>query len=335
MSDEQEHRDHALSRIYREGAWPEPSRQIDQAILVASRRAARERHPLLWRWAPSLAVAATVVLTSTLVLKVYREQREVVSPGAFDKVEKAETRAKQPGPEPKADAKPAPAPQPVTTPQGYSSTMDAGEAARLERAQRDIGFRDVTSPVGAEVPAKAAPAPKAPPALKKEAEPARMETERRRADTPPTPTSGPTMSVFGAQAPAAAPPAQTSPAPNQAAPRAFGKPATQFQNAPQAPAPEPAQGQARLQEAPAPEAAPRPQASTRSEATQSPIAGATISTNALSVGAAAAQVDARSPQAWIEDIRKLMKEGKSEEAGQEIAKFKKRYPDHVLPEDLR
>jgi hypothetical protein len=326
MSDEQEHRDHALSRIYREGAWPEPSRQIDQAILVASRRAARERHPLLWRWAPSLAVAATVVLTSTLVLKVYREQREVVSPGAFDKVEKAETRAKQPGPEPKADAKPAPAPQPVTTPQGYSSTMDAGEAARLERAQRDIGFRDVTSPVGAEVPAKGAPAPKAPPALKKEA-------EQRRADAPQTPTSGPTVSVFGAQAPAATPPAPTPPAPSQAAPRAFGKPATPFiQNAPQAP--EPAQGQARLQAAPAPEAAPQPQASPRPEATQALVTGG-VSANALSADAIAARVDARSPQAWIEDIRKLVKEGRSEEAGQEISKFKKRYPDYVLPEDLR
>jgi hypothetical protein len=334
MSDEQEHRDHALSRIYREGAWPEPGRQIDQAILVASRRAARERHPFLWRWAPSLAVAATVVLTSTLVLKVYREQPEVVAPGAFDKVEKAETRAKQPGPEPKAEAKAAPAPaqQPVTTPQGFSSTMDAGEAARLERAQQDIGFKDVTSPGAVQVPAKAAPAPKAQPALKKEAEPARTDRERR-ADAPQTPTIGPTVSVFGAQAPAAAPAAQTPPAPNQAA-RALGKPATQFQNAPQAPAPEPAQGQARLQAAPA-EAALQPQASTRPEAMQAPITGASISTNALSADAIAARVDARSPQAWIEDIRKLMKEGKSEEAGQEIARFKKRYPDYVLPEDLR
>jgi hypothetical protein len=43
----------------------------------------------------------------------------------------------------------------------------------------------------------------------------------------------------------------------------------------------------------------------------------------------------RAPQAWIDDIRKLMKEGKSEEAGEEIAKFKKRYPDYVLPDDLR
>ncbi|HKW37711.1 MAG TPA: hypothetical protein VJO54_07875, partial [Burkholderiales bacterium] len=48
-----------------------------------------------------------------------------------------------------------------------------------------------------------------------------------------------------------------------------------------------------------------------------------------------AKANERSPQAWIEDIRKLMSAGKSEEAGEEIAKFKKRYPDYALPEDLR
>jgi len=55
-------------------------------------------------------------------------------------------------------------------------------------------------------------------------------------------------------------------------------------------------------------------------------------TNALSAAPKAAE---RSPQAWIEDIRKLMAAGKSEEAGSELAVFKKRYPDYTLPEDLR
>jgi hypothetical protein len=51
-------------------------------------------------------------------------------------------------------------------------------------------------------------------------------------------------------------------------------------------------------------------------------------------GLIAAKVE-RTPQAWIEDIRRLMKEGKSEEAGGQLAEFKKRYPDYVLPEELR
>jgi hypothetical protein len=63
-----------------------------------------------------------------------------------------------------------------------------------------------------------------------------------------------------------------------------------------------------------------------------PAATSGAVTSALSAAPKAAE---RSPQAWVEDIRKLMAAGKSEEAGAEIAKFKKRYPDYVLPEDLR
>ena len=43
----------------------------------------------------------------------------------------------------------------------------------------------------------------------------------------------------------------------------------------------------------------------------------------------------RTPQSWIEDIRKLVADGKLEQADREIADFKKRYPDFALPNDLR
>ena len=43
----------------------------------------------------------------------------------------------------------------------------------------------------------------------------------------------------------------------------------------------------------------------------------------------------RSPQAWLEDIRKLKAESKAEEAEREFAEFRKRYPEYPLPEDLR
>jgi hypothetical protein len=49
----------------------------------------------------------------------------------------------------------------------------------------------------------------------------------------------------------------------------------------------------------------------------------------------AAKAAERSPQKWIEDIRKLMAEGKFEDVGGELAQFRKRYPDYPLPEDLR
>jgi hypothetical protein len=311
MNDET--RDQALSRLYREGAWPEPSRQIDQAILAASRRAARARHPFLWRFAPPFAIAATVVLTSAIVLKVYREQPDMLATTVQEKPSAAlratvEPKQKEVEQTPKPAAPAAPEPQAPATPQGFSSTMDTAEALRLERAQRDIGFKE-PSPAGAAV-ANAAPKP-----LKKESSTPVEANRERRADAP----QASTFSAFGASAPPAQ--AQTpQPAPAQAARAATGKPAQISTQVTPAPAPRPEAAQA----APSAEAAPAPQ----------PQASPSLSVIGLQVGAAAAKVE-RTPQAWIDDIRKMMKEGKSEEAGEEIAKFKKRYPDYVLPEDLR
>jgi len=329
MNDET--RDQQLSRLYREGAWPEPGRQIDQAILAASRRASRERHPFLWRFAPPFAVAATVVLTSAIVLKVYREQPDMIASTAQ---EKPADRAKQfqfahepkAAEQPKVEAKPvtppAPEPQPPATPQGFSSTMDTFEAARLERAQRDIGFKE-PSPAGAPATAKAAPAAKAAPQPpKKETAEAPAANRELRADAPQN-VRGTTFSAFGASVspPQAQAPAQ-APAPAQAARAPTGKPAQSVLQTPPPAAPRPEAAQA----APSAEAAPAP----RPQAPPSLATG--IAADQLAAPAAKAE---RTPQAWIDDIRKMVKEGKSEEAGEEIAKFKKRYPDYVLPEDLR
>ena len=282
MNDSNGHRDHRVSSIYREGAWPEPGRQIDQAILAASRRAVRERHPLLMRWAPPVAIAATVLLTSSLVLKVFLAQPEAVSPSAPE----PELRPRQaPAEEEKpVEVRPprneAPAQQPDATPPGFSSTMDAGEAARLDRMKRDLGAMKLST-IPSESPV---PEPRPAPALKKEAARSAAATNAPQAAAP--------LSVFGATAPARS-----------------------------APAAKPAQP---LVQAPAPPVPAQPQAQ---EAQPAPVA------QAAALSSAAAKE--RTPQAWIEDIRALMKEGKFEETGAEIAKFKKRYPDYVLPEDLR
>lgn len=313
-------KDNRLSRIYREGAWPEPSRQIDAAILSASRRAAREQHSFIKRWAPSFAIAATVLLTSALVLKVYEEQPETVPPAAPETG--PAPRAKQPPSAPEiraAETKPAPVPaaQPVAPPKGYSSTMDAAEAERLSRLQRDLDLKRSIPPGEPPLPAlKSAPAEKAVPALKRET----SETLQRRPDVPQTPRAqeqpaNAPMSVFGATAPAPQPPRTAAkPVP----PLPPGKEA--------APPARPAPVQPQAVEAQRMEAASPP-------AGAAAISGA-LSTNAMTAGRAASKPE-RTPQAWIEDIRKLMKEGKSEEAGGELAEFKKRYPDYVLPEDLR
>ena len=320
-------KDTALSRIYREGAWPEPSRQIDQAILAASRRAAREQHSFVRRWAPSFAVAATVVLTSTLVLKVYREQPDAVSPSAPEKTQVA--RAKEPPSA--ADSKSAQttsapaiaAAVPSTkTPKGFSSTMDTAESERLDRMQREFGLKQGVPATESPLPApaqKSAPAPKAASVLKKET----PDAERARVLPSESATPGAPVSVFGASPPAPTP--QSS--------RAVSKPAFPFTQSAPAPArPEPAQPQsvegARIQ-APAPPAA-------ASEA--SPLASSIAAPRSTVRGTLAndaVKAAERSPQKWIEDIRKLMAEGKFEDVGSELAQFRKRYPDYPLPEDLR
>jgi hypothetical protein len=43
----------------------------------------------------------------------------------------------------------------------------------------------------------------------------------------------------------------------------------------------------------------------------------------------------RTPEKWLEDIRKLKTEGKAAEAERELAEFKKRHPEYRVPEDLR
>ena len=42
----------------------------------------------------------------------------------------------------------------------------------------------------------------------------------------------------------------------------------------------------------------------------------------------------RTPEAWLEDIRRLKAQGRDAEAAAELAEFRKRYPDYVLPADL-
>ena len=50
---------------------------------------------------------------------------------------------------------------------------------------------------------------------------------------------------------------------------------------------------------------------------------------------AASEARERTPEKWLEDIRKLKTQARTAEAERELAEFRKRHPDHRLPEDLR
>jgi hypothetical protein len=243
-------RDNELSHIYKEGTWPEPSRQIDEAILSASRRAARARHPFVRRWAPPLALAATVVLTVSLVLSVYQDQPQTVSPPIPDgrsapSVPTAEAPAEKPKSVPAPQSAPAPAPKPAPAAPAVALKKEAPQATRADQTRREI-----------------------------------QENLRERYQSSP---------------------------PQELQPEARPEPMRAPLRANEAPSPSPAQS--------APRAA---------------VGGAE---GAISIRRT--DVPERSPQAWLEDIRRLKAQGKPEEAGRELAEFRKRYPDYALPEDLR
>lgn len=247
-----EPRDNELSHIYKEGTWPEPSRQIDEAILSASRRAARARHPFVWRWAPSLALAATVVLTVSLVLRVYQDQPQTVSPPIPDGrsapiLPTTEPPAEKPKSVPAPQSAPAPAQKPAPAASAVALKKEASQAKRSDQARREI-----------------------------------QENLRERYQSSPPQELQP----------------EIQPEPMRAPPRAN-----------EAPSPPPAQ--------------------------IAPRAAVISGGDAGAISIRRTDAPERSPQAWLEDIRRLKAEGKPEEAGREIAEFRKRYPDYVLPDDLR
>jgi hypothetical protein len=49
---------------------------------------------------------------------------------------------------------------------------------------------------------------------------------------------------------------------------------------------------------------------------------------------AAVATPPRSPETWIEDIRRLRAQGRDAEAAAELAEFRRRHPDFALPADL-
>ena len=86
-----------------------------------------------------------------------------------------------------------------------------------------------------------------------------------------------------------------------------------------------------IRPAQAPAAAPAPGANTLRESASAPQGAV----SGLASRVAASEAKERTPEKWLEDIRRIKSEGKATEAERELAEFRKRYPDYRLPEDLR
>jgi hypothetical protein len=309
VSEPRDEIDSKLSHIYREGGWPEPRRQIDQAILAASRRAARRERSFVRRWSPPFALAATVVLSFTLFLRVSEEKPGEYAPPVPEQrpappAEEAKSAEK---PKPDATAKPAAAPRPQVPPppaRPAESLATRKPAPKPAAARAPVPPQPFTpaprlAPVERAAPApRAAPVPQPAPAaaaLKKEA------PETVRADRP-----------------------ETAPEPRSEDRRALES-APVREALPGAPAPLPS----------APPRAIEPFAQPSAPDATGAASGAPAASDAAAGIVIRRSTPERSPQSWLEDIRRLKTEGKTGEAARELAEFRKRYPEYALPEDLR
>src|SRR5712691_3742459 len=135
-----ERRDEELSHIYRDAEGPRPSQRVDDNILAASQRVASTiRRPagfgLSRRWGTPVALAATVLVTSTLALMVY--ERQSGSDAIAPQVPRAGRPAKASPAEPKRAAQPEkspPAELPRVAPQPAPPVPQA--AVPLDRAKQ-------------------------------------------------------------------------------------------------------------------------------------------------------------------------------------------------------
>jgi hypothetical protein len=295
-----ERRDEELSHIYREAEGPRPPQRVDDNILAASQRVASTvRRPAGFgfsrRWGTPVALAATVLVTFTLALMVFERQSGV------DTMAPKAPRAAQP------------------------AKVSPPETQRAPQAEK-------SSPAGKSPPAeiqRAAPAGKSPVAA------------------PPRP--GPAPATPGPQAASRSDKVQqhTVETALSSERRATGQPARVpaiprgveiLRKSEEAkPLPDAQRVFEAQQQIPAVQA--RPAAAPAAEAGGVREPGLTPQ-RAGAVGGIASRVvvseaKERTPEKWIEDIRKLKTEGKATEAERELAEFKKRYSDYILPEDLR
>jgi hypothetical protein len=322
-----EPRDEELSRIYRDAEGPRPQQRVDDNILAASQRiAGLARRPVGFarRFRAPVAIAATVLVTSTLTLMVF--ERKSDPEATAPRVPRAGRPTKVSPPEPQRTA-PAAKSQPA-------EPQRADSAAKSPSA----GFQG-TPPATKFQPAearRAVPAAKSPPAGLQPAAPA---TPVPQAAAPLERAKQRTVeTVFSSERRATGQPARLP-----AVPRGFEilRKSEEVKPAPAAPTPgvgvsptEPpgANPAAPLQDVQRAEA--RPQMRPVQVPAAAPAAGA-LSAAAVGNRPAVPEGKERTPEKWLEDIRKLKTEGKPIEAERELVEFKKRYPDYILPDDLR
>jgi hypothetical protein len=287
-----EHEDPRVSAGYRALGEERPPQALDDAILAASRRAVgagprRAGTSRVRRWALPVSIAAVVVLTMSLVVRIQLERPDFDSPLP-------------------APAAPIPAAPPAA--EKNAAPRDAKEEADA-LAKRNAQLL-------AEPKAKARAEP---PAVAERERSMSLERQGARAPAAPAPAPAADPPARGFVAEPPAPKSAPAPAPAEsAAPAQLGAASGV------APAAAPGIPEGRADRAPSG----KPQAGGR-------VASRAALEDRAQVSAEQAGKKDESPREWLERIARLRREGRVKEADDSLVEFRRRYPDHEIPKDLR
>ena len=379
IDDEQLKRDQELvSRAYQHAKTNAPadvpSPAIDDAIRAAARRAVHAGPAPLeksWvrRWTPQIAVAATVVLTVSVVF-VAIDERPDLAPAPVSTMADA---AKQLPVDKKTVTEPA-APQRETADAPKLRSPPAAQVVPAPEVQFSRATDSVSATAGVMLEKKALRADAnvslaPPPPEKLEARRERATDEAVAVNTPAAPLLyAPPAPAAAAAAPVATPSASTPIASPQSDVAKEARVAEVVRNAPQIAAAKPARENDASALAPAKQAslAGAISATATAVAAPPPVNASPIPTQATRAASAATVTsaatplatqaidglrglasnpdekkakladkrDAESPDAWIKRMTDLKAQGKLKALREEIAHFKKRYPNRALPKEL-
>jgi Meckel syndrome type 1 protein len=312
-------RDQRLDAAYREAATDEPRPETDERIRAAARRAvaagpqslearARADAQRSWtaRWRVPASIAATVVIAVTLS---YMVQDEEVRKARIDGVPATPAPVRESAAPPaaataKVQEAPAPAAPPAQAPAAVAAKRAAPAADAANAASR---------PEPVPFPAPAA-------------------SERRSADEAraPAPVGAPPATSRADEAPGAgALSKEVERAERQTAAPAAAQPAeaARMQAEPASPA-------LRVAPSAVPPAAPAPMAKPAPPTRERTLADRPAGRLEREAASGLAEQKVRTPEEWLEDIRRLKTQGRTEDVAKELAEFRKRYPDYKLPADM-
>lgn len=315
-------RESPLQRQWREASHEEPGSDVDAAVRAAARRAVNAGPraggaATVARWRLPLAIAATLVIGSSLTLMVAQHEPPL--------------RADRPAPAPQMPEAPLRA-EPGPTPTGPATTGSAPSDSEAFMLRESTPARAPSGAPDRRAVPKVSPAATADGRAEPDASP--VPTPDRQAESEassvPTPDrqAEPEVSrtVTRDRHVAAVPEAKISAAPAEASKPQRAAPAAEDASVGHAPAPP------TVMKAPPAAAVQSAPALSNAE----PALGATSAAESASHRYALKSRlgNLQPPAAWIERIRVLRRAGKMEDAERELRAFRARHPDYALPEDL-